>query len=85
MQAFGRNRTIQGGPGQTRDSFNYKLYIMWIVTISLFITAYSLWRSAMTGPDVTPYFCAVVISLLALASLFVAILPSRFFDYTEDR
>lgn len=57
---------------------------MWIVTISLGLAAYSLWRSAMTGPDVIPYFCAVVISLLALISLFVAILPGRFFDYTEE-
>lgn len=58
---------------------------MWIITISLFLAAYSLWRSAMTGPDITPYFCAAVISLLAIASLFFTLLPSRFFDYTEDR
>ena len=57
---------------------------MWIITISLFLAAYSLWRSAMTGPDVIPYFCAVVISILALISLFVAILLGSFFDYTKE-
>ena len=55
------------------------------ITLSLSIAAYGLWRSALACPSVTLYTLAVVTSLLTLASLVVTLLPSDYFDYTENK